>query len=1031
MKRIFTLAFLLPFLFAKGQSTTVVISQVYGGGGGSTGTYLYDYVELHNVSGSSQLLTGYSIQYGSATGNFGSSATNIYAFPAGTSIAAGGYLLIQLGAAGSAGAALPVAPDLVTTNLSMSGTSGKVCLVTQTTGMGCGATATPCTLTNPPFIDVVSYGASNNGEGGTTANNGSAITSTQGVVRKNNGCQDTDNNNNDFNVVSAPVPRNSASSNFPCVIVPLLSVNPSSLSLSSLSVGVASPSLPFTLSGSNLTPASGTINVTASSNFEISTDNITFTSSLSPIAYSSGSLSSTTIYVRLAATAPAGISSGTVTCSGGGASNGVISLTGGVTQNYYNTKANLGLTTLGSWSTTVDGTGPSPANFTSGYQVFNIVNSANTSYTGVWDVSAAGSKIVVGDGTTPLTFTILTGIDSVTSATRVDVNNNGTLVILNNRRPFLNSLATGSTVDFAQTGTTSADTIKIPTISYYNLKFTGGLKYFSSGVTTLRGNFVADGVVSMNGAGSPFSTVNCFGNVTMQNSAAFEPNPTGDNGRITWKMNGPGPTQTITGNGATLLLFRLQRDSSATCNLIMSANTNLTLGNASGGGLSLTPAGTTLTTNSGTISFIGAATSTNTALGKITSNGTNFYMGKTAGTTANMGTLKFNTGSTVNNFTMNVDPAIARDSITVADNIDITGTLTLTKGKLVVSTGSTISLLSGATAVCPGNGLSFVDGALKRIGTSAFTFNVGKGNKYAPVDFSNITGGNTYTVQYVNTGYPVTTIDPATLGTYPNYNISLFEYWNIAQASAGSADLTFYYTDANSYINPPYNTIRMAHFDGTDWNDIAGIPGFNVATAGWVTVTGVSQFSPFTFAATSGGTIPVKLNLFTVSKFNNTVKLNWVTEQESNSKEFVIEKSTDGSNWSVIDIVNAAGYSSSKINYTTTDNNPVKGINYYRLKMLDNNNRFEYSAIRTVFFSSRYQVTVAPNPAKDFVNVYVAKDDNQAWSVEVTNMNGAKVYQSKTNQPMLSISTKAFAKGMYFVKITDAENVTVQKVIIQ
>ena len=124
MKKILTVLLALLSINAFSQSTTVVISQANGGGGGSSGTYLYDYVELHNISSVTQSLTGYSLQYGSSSGQFGSSATNIYAFPAGTSIPAGKYLLIQLGPAGTAGAAFPVTPDLVTGNLTMAAGSG-------------------------------------------------------------------------------------------------------------------------------------------------------------------------------------------------------------------------------------------------------------------------------------------------------------------------------------------------------------------------------------------------------------------------------------------------------------------------------------------------------------------------------------------------------------------------------------------------------------------------------------------------------------------------------------------------------------------------------------------------------------------------------------------------------------------------------------------------------------------------------------------------------------------------------------------
>jgi len=196
-------------------STTIVISQVYGGGGGSTGTYLFDYIELVNISSVPQSLNGLYLQYGSATGQFGSSAGNIFALP-NVTLQPGQHYLIQAGSTGSAGVAFPVAPDVITPNLTIAAASGKVVLTTSATGLECGATATPCAANDPRIIDLVAYGTANNAEGGVSVNNGVAITSTQGVVRKSNGCTDTDNNNNDFTVVTAPVPRNMSSPLTPC-----------------------------------------------------------------------------------------------------------------------------------------------------------------------------------------------------------------------------------------------------------------------------------------------------------------------------------------------------------------------------------------------------------------------------------------------------------------------------------------------------------------------------------------------------------------------------------------------------------------------------------------------------------------------------------------------------------------------------------------------------------------------------------------------------------------------------------------------
>ena len=191
-------------------SATLVISQVGSGGGGTTGTYLFDYVEIKNISGSIQSLNGLSLYYGSATGNFASQTSNAFALP-NVSVNPGQYYMVQLGSTGTVGAAFPVTPDTTSPNLSMSGASGKVALVTTLAQNICGATATPCNAAQlAQIVDMVSYGAAGNGEGGTTVNNGVALTTTQGSVRKGLGCTDTDNNNLDFDAITNPVPRNTA-----------------------------------------------------------------------------------------------------------------------------------------------------------------------------------------------------------------------------------------------------------------------------------------------------------------------------------------------------------------------------------------------------------------------------------------------------------------------------------------------------------------------------------------------------------------------------------------------------------------------------------------------------------------------------------------------------------------------------------------------------------------------------------------------------------------------------------------------------
>lgn len=179
-------------------------SQVYGGGGASTGspTYKSDYVELFNNSGVPVLIEGWKLNYSSSGGTF--NTTNTFTFPTGATIQPCSYALVALGTPGSAGGNLPLAPDYTGTNINMSATAGKIALTSagsaasQTCPGGAGATVE----------DFVGYGAANCAEGtavGTLAN-------TSGAVRNGNGTIDSNNNSSDFTIVANPVPRNSQSS---------------------------------------------------------------------------------------------------------------------------------------------------------------------------------------------------------------------------------------------------------------------------------------------------------------------------------------------------------------------------------------------------------------------------------------------------------------------------------------------------------------------------------------------------------------------------------------------------------------------------------------------------------------------------------------------------------------------------------------------------------------------------------------------------------------------------------------------------
>lgn len=174
---------------------SVVISQVYGGGGNSGAPFTNDFIELFNRTNAPVNISGWSVQYATSTGSSWSK-TDL----TGT-IAPGQYFLIQQASGGANGVALPT-PD-ATGTIAMAATAGKIVL-TNTNTLIAGGTLCPM---DASVVDIVGYGTANCFEGAAAA---PAPSATNSDLRGMNGCADTNNNSADF-TTSAPNPRNTAS----------------------------------------------------------------------------------------------------------------------------------------------------------------------------------------------------------------------------------------------------------------------------------------------------------------------------------------------------------------------------------------------------------------------------------------------------------------------------------------------------------------------------------------------------------------------------------------------------------------------------------------------------------------------------------------------------------------------------------------------------------------------------------------------------------------------------------------------------
>jgi len=169
--------------------------------------------------------------------------------------------------------------------------------------------------------------------------------------------------------------------------------------------------------------------------------------------------------------------------------------------------------------------------------------------------------------------------------------------------------------------------------------------------------------------------------------------------------------------------------------------------------------------------------------------------------------------------------------------------------------------------------------------------------------------------------------------------------------------------------------------------------------------------------------LPVQLTSFTASVVNpSLVDLRWSTGSEQNSSYFIVERSADGQQYDPIQTVPAAGNSHQILNYVAKDGGPLKGISYYRLKMVDLDGKVAWSEVRVVNIGGGTELTMYPNPAID--RTFIELNDNKVLKVTVVDNAGRELLSIiRPTEAVLSVDVSRLAAGLYFV-IIDLEDKT-------
>ncbi|MBI2271089.1 MAG: hypothetical protein HYU69_12155 [Bacteroidetes bacterium] len=689
-----------------------------------------------------------------------------------------------------------------------------------------------------------------------------------------------------------------------------------------------------------------------------------------------------------------------------------------------------------------------------------------------------GAITVTNNGTVTLTGDMTGSVagSTWTNAASSTLNMGGTTSALLTTGT-LNASASPNTVNYSGSG---AQTIKTPASSYYNLTASnsGTKSLLSPGpsivtvtnLVTIQDAAILDEAVNGNnltGAGG-LTMTGTSELIVRHDAGATFPMLTGaytlSAGTVTVNY---GTAGTATIRGVTYYNLSLIGSRNHNCSAVTTITNNLTVSGTADISLngiltvgnainySSTDADGWILTNNvttGSLTMSTGFTAISASTYNITINGSDWTNSSTdaIGFDAGTGTVLFTgtaaqtisgaTSTTFNNLTINNTSATG---VTLSQPISAAGILTLTDGYLYTDATNLITMNAGSSVSGVSNS-SFVYGPMAKVGSTDFTFPIGKDVQYRSISISSLSGSETFTATYFHSDPNLVPYDVTSKDASLNH-IGRCEYWTLTEAGTQDAWVTLSW-DSYSCGVDDMAAISVGRWDGSVWKD----HGTGTTTGAVSPATGTvrsstiitSTFSaPGAFTLGSNNTnnpLPIELLSFE-AVLNNAGKVNtaWVTATETNNDYFTVEKSTDGIHFEFVGKVNGAGNSTTIRNYSLTDDDPYTGVSYYRLKQIDYDGKYSFSNLVAVENAkSINSVIIFPNPSNGVINVIINGVignevllilydvlGNMAYSKTVVNTNSNDYFSTTIN------SENNLAPGVYYV-VAYSKNVLFRNKII-
>lgn len=219
----------------------------------------------------------------------------------------------------------------------------------------------------------------------------------------------------------------------------------------------------------------------------------------------------------------------------------------------------------------------------------------------------------------------------------------------------------------------------------------------------------------------------------------------------------------------------------------------------------------------------------------------------------------------------------------------------------------------------------------------------------------------------------------------------------------------------------------LVNFDVTAISGFTGIDEFRVQTDGSYTVSGAIGVDNIN-AVNFRGTLPISLKSYNVAIENNTAVLSWRMVSELSSSSFVVEKSSDGINFSSIGTVFSAEGYIGEAEYSFIDKHPYFGNNYYRINLIEVVEQERCLGVRKVTYNYENTISLYPNPVSgNTISLQTMAIIKGKVSFSITDMAG-RTYKSGliTDYPQ-QIDIAGLNTGFYIIWLNNKTSIQFKK----